>query len=346
MRLIQRKLWSNTALAMVALLLTGCGGAGGNASHPSATTAAGSVQGKSVVLATCSASNGWCYAFTNNIQQTLRAHGVKVTTLTNNFNAAQQSQQVDQAIQQHPDAILILAADTYALVPAVLRAKAAGIPVIDTGGALAATANPGLVLDIESSNAQLATFAAQELVQGLKEEGLKSGNIIEITGTFSQVKVVIRIDAFKKEMAKYPEYKIVAVEDGASSGPKSAAIAASLFTKYSASGGIQGAFGMYDNQAVAIIQSAQSAGLAVGVKAHGLVVVGSNCYPEGIAAIGAGTQYGTATQSPITDGIATANWIVKYLAGESVPTPPAQVLLPEFGITAANVTQYSAVCTY
>ena len=89
-----------------------------------------------------------------------------------------------------------------------------------------------------------------------------------------------------------------------------------------------------------VLEAARQAGLKLG-GADGLVVTGTNCSPEGIAAIKAGDMIGTATADPWTQGLASAEAAVKFLSGEPVEKT---VLVPEFRVTAKTVAQYGEVC--
>ena len=94
---------------------------------------------------------------------------------------------------------------------------------------------------------------------------------------------------FKAYMKKFPQYKIVAIEDTNWDQATSAKVAQQLLSKYGSKGGIQGAYGMADNMAIGIIQGAKQAGVPVGVsKKNGLIVTGSNCLAVGIKSIKAG----------------------------------------------------------
>jgi len=69
------------------------------------------------------------------------------------------------------------------------------------------------------------------------------------------------MEVFEKTLAeKAPKLKLVAVEDGNWDQTISQKIARQLFAQYQSNGGIQGAYGMADNQAVGIIQAAKEAG--------------------------------------------------------------------------------------
>ena len=99
------------------------------------------------------------------------------------------------------------------------------------------------------------------LVEGMKKAGYKTGNVIALTGTASQNNVTDRMATFKAYMKKFPQYKIVAIEDTNWDQATSAKVAQQLLSKYASKGGIQGAYGMADNMAIGIIQGAKQAGV-------------------------------------------------------------------------------------
>ena len=162
----------------------------------------------------------------------------------------------------------------------------------------------------------MGEFAATNLVEGLKKEGRTTANIFVVTGAQVQPEVAVRMDGFKSVMDKYPEYKIVDIQDGNWDQGKTADIARTLFAKYADKGGIQGAFGMADHQAAGIIEAAQQAGIPVGVDKNGLVVVGSNCFKIGTVNIGNGLQYGSATQAADPTAAFVFPLLEKALAGQ------------------------------
>src|SRR3954449_163038 len=102
-------------------------------------------------------------------------------------------------------------------------------------------------------------------------------------------------------MKKYPQYKVVADEDGNWDQVKSSQLALQILSKYRSQGGIQGAYGMADYMAAGIIQAATQLGIKVGLSSKGVVVTASNCTPTGIPLMRSGKLYGNATQSPIQE---------------------------------------------
>src|SRR6185437_8251303 len=85
-----------------------------------------SVEGKTVSLVTCE-PNVYCHAYNENLKTLLGERGVKVTQLSDNFEPELQNQHMDQAIASKPDLIAVFASNADAIVPALVRAKAAGI---------------------------------------------------------------------------------------------------------------------------------------------------------------------------------------------------------------------------
>jgi len=145
---------------------------------------------------------------------------------------------------------------------------------------------------------------------------------------------------FDAEMAKSPSYKVIEVEDGNWDPALTGKIATQLLAKHGCSG-VQGAYGMADYMALAIIASAKQAGCAVGGK-QGLVVTSSNCFKAGIDAIRAGTLYGTATEDPGTIAAQTADYVLRYFNGEN---PPKKETVREERVTAKNVEKFAAQCS-
>lgn len=348
--------WRNGALAGVAmagcLALAACGSSDDSSTSAStgssASTAAasdssgGSLEGKKVMYVACSDQNQWCRAYNKQIVDGLKSKGVDVTYLQDPYDPVLQVQHLNQAISQKPDAIVLLASDARAVVPALRKAKAANIPVINVVGPTVPESDPYYAARIVVNHKELGENAAKLLVEGLEKEGVKSGNVIAITGASVQPEVAVRMDGFKSVLAQHPEYKLVEVQDGAWDQVKTAKIAQQLFAKYRDKGGIVGAYGMADQQAAGIIQAAQQAGIPVGVDKKGLIVVGSNCFKIGMTNIAKGLEYGTSTQAAGNVADFTLPLLEKYLSGQEIP---ATSLTTESPITKENLDQFKEACS-
>jgi ABC-type sugar transport system substrate-binding protein len=333
--------WALAALATTGcMLVAGCGSDDGGGSSGSASSG-GSLKGKKVMYVACGDQNQWCRAGNHRVIDALKAKGVDVTYLQDPYDPVKQVQNLNQAISQKPDLIVLLATDARAVVPALRKAKAAKIPVINFVGPTVPESAPYYAASIQVNHTELGTNAGNLLVEGLKKAGHKSGNVIAITGATVQPEVAIRMKAFKAVLAKHPEYKLVEEQDGGWDQVKSAKIAQQLFAKYRDKGGIVGVYGMADQQAGGIIQSAQQAGLPVGVAKKGLVVVASNCFKIGMNNIAKGLQYGTSSQAAYKVADFTTPLIEKYLEGEKLPKT---TLTEEFPISKQNLSEWKAPC--
>ncbi|BDI29911.1 hypothetical protein CCAX7_19620 [Capsulimonas corticalis] len=69
-------------------------------------------------------------AYTRGMQKVADAYGIQLTTLVANNDINVQSQQVDQAINERPDLVIITPVDATAVVPLLRKLNQAGIPVI------------------------------------------------------------------------------------------------------------------------------------------------------------------------------------------------------------------------
>ena len=204
------------------------------------------------------------------------------------FDPAVDAQNMNRLIADKPDLIISVPASASAIVPSYIRAKAAGIPILGAIGRQSADGAKIVTAEARTDDPSLGRFAAMNLVEGMTKAGFKSGNVIALTGTASQNNVTDRMAAFNAYMKKFPQYKVVAIEDTNWDQATSAKVAQQLFSKYASKGGIQGAYGMADNMAVGILQGAKQAGVKIGVAKKGLVITGSNCLVVGINAIKAG----------------------------------------------------------
>jgi ABC-type sugar transport system substrate-binding protein len=307
------------------------------------TSRRATLAGKHVGVIVCTSENPFCAAWTNTLKTALTKEGATVTVLTSVFDPATDAQNMNRLIADKPDLIIMAPASATAIIPSLVRAKQAGIKVLVALGRLTPAGAKLVTASALTDDPALGKFAAENLVAGLKAAGDSKGNVIALTGTATQLNVTDRMAAFNAYMKNYPQYKIVAVEDANWDQATSAKDTQQLISKYASSGGIQGAYGMADNMAAGIIQGATQAGVPVGVAKKGLVVVGSNCLSVGIKAIKAGTEYGTATQSPATEALTAVKVATTILNGG---TPPAKTYVKEYKITKANVSQFTKACTF
>jgi ABC-type sugar transport system substrate-binding protein len=338
-RSVRRRAWTTLQVtAMVLGLAFAAGACGDDSSGGSGSSGGGGVEGKTINFVGYGNDNPWGAYYNKVFNAKLKAEGAKVVDLTTMDPGAAVTN-FNQAIANKPDLIVAALLDPASMVVPIKKAKQAGIPVLVYDGRPDPSVD-GDVMQVLSDSEALGTAAAQNLVEGLKAQGRREGNIIVITGTKSGYSSQDRMKGFDAEIAKSPGFKVIDTQDGNWDPALTGKIATQLFAKYGCSG-IQGAYGMADYMAVAIIASAKQAGCAVGGK-KGLIVTGSNCFKAGIDAISAGTLYGTATEDPGTIAEQTADYVTRFFSGDK---PEAQELVKEERVTAKNLAQFKAQCS-
>jgi len=313
------------------------------ASLPFGGGANASPEGKRVMLLGTTNSNPYIGAWTSTFTKLAVQAGMKVTNLSANYDAAVQSQQIDDAIAQKFDIILICYINDQAVVPALTRAKAAGIPVVLIVVPLRKEQEDLFMSYIGTDHADLGRLAGEAMVKGLLAEGKTKAQIAAVTGVAQQYNVQTRIDAFKGALASHPGFELAATEDGKWNTALSEKITGELLVRFNARGGIDGVFAMADNQATGAINAIESAGLKLGVANKGIVVVASNCMKDGIIHIRSGQQFGTATQIPTEEAEFAAKKIAGFFNGEKLQK---YELVPVYGITKDNVDQFATGCSY
>jgi ABC-type sugar transport system substrate-binding protein len=313
------------------------------ASLPIGGAAIASPQGKRIVVLATANTNPYIGAWTATFTKFATQAGMQVTNLSANYDAATQSQQIDDAVAQKFDLIVVSYINDQAVVPALTRAKAAGIPVVLFAATMRQDQENLFTSFIGTDNAELGRFAGEAMIEGLAAEGKTKARIVAITGLAQQVNVMMRMAAFKAVLAQHPGIEVVAAEDGKWNTALSEKIAGQLLVRFSSQGGIDGIFAMADNQATGAINAVESAGVKLGVADKGIVVVASNCMKDGIVHIRSGQQFGTATQIPTEEGEFAAKKIAAYFDGAPLKK---YELVPVYGITKKNVDRFAAGCSY
>lgn len=263
--------------------------------------------------------------------------GLNVDVKITNFDAAEQATQVDQAIAQKPDAIVLWPADASAIIPSLRKIKAAGIPLVITNSLPDAKAEENWDAYTGPSDIGNGEAAGEAMIQGFKEKGYgDAGEVFVIVGVPGTPPQIQRLEGFSKTLeAKAPNIKIDGNQPGNWDQTKATEAAAALFTQFGDK--IKGVYAQADNMLAGVIVAAQRAG----IDPSKLVLVGSNCSIEGVTAIEAGTQYASVLQSPIDDGAYAAKAVIDVLDGKKVEKTN---FLPHPVITKANVKDcYSAV---
>jgi ABC-type sugar transport system substrate-binding protein len=300
-------------------------------------------KGKKIAFLQTLATHPYVVATTKSFRARAEAHGMEITFFTAMLDAALQAQQIDDAIARRFDLVVVVPTSEQAVVPALARAKAAGVPVILVNNTPKENTEDLYLTFVGQDQTEMGRLAGQSLLKALKDSGREGGRVALITGALQQGIAPRRVAGFREAVKANPKVEVVAVEDARWDTAVSERTAGQLYARFAATGGLDAVYGMADNQAVAAIRAAEAAGIAVGTQAKQLIVVGGNCLKEGLDSIKAGKMHSTITQIPTDLGVRAADVIDEYFAGTK---HPKEVLLPLDTVTKANVAQWEAPCTY
>jgi len=123
-----------------------------------------------------------------------------------NEDVTLQLNQMDNAITQDADAIIIAAVDRTAIIEGVNKARAEGIPVIAFDRKIIDTE-----IDFTSAggNEMIGILAAEEAARQLKRRyGEVKGSILHITGDPADTYSILVGEAFNETLAQYPKVEI------------------------------------------------------------------------------------------------------------------------------------------
>jgi ribose transport system substrate-binding protein len=131
---------------------------------------------------------------------------VKFTAESSNYDVNNQTNQMDNFISSGVNLILLNAADSKGIAPAVLRAKGAGITVV----AVDVAAEGGVDATVTSNNKQAGELDGKYVADRLKGKG----QVVIVNGPPVSA-VTDRVAGFLEVIKKYPDIKILSQDQNA-----------------------------------------------------------------------------------------------------------------------------------
>jgi len=233
---------------------------------------------------------------------------------------ARQIALTDDFINRQVDGILIAPTDRDALVPAIHRARKAGIPVtvFDSGAntddyvSFVATDNYG--------GGALGARRLSEILQG-------HGNVAMIAVMPGGASTLAREQGFKETLAKeFPGVKLVAWQYGMSDRARSLGVTEDILTAHP---DIDGIFASNESSTIGAAQAVKERGLAGKVK-----IVGFDSSPSLTDDLRAGAIDSLVLQDPFQIGYQGLKTLVDFRAGR---TPSKQIALPPTLVNRDNL---------
>ncbi len=299
---------------------------------------------KRVALLLGPAEDKFIGAFARTFDKEGTAKGLKVTTFSSPFDPALQAQQVDDAIAQKFDLLVLQTISQKAIIPALTRAKAAKIPVVLVISQFPAGENTDLYVSyVGAPSEQMGAMAGEAIVRALTSSGRKKARVAILAGSMDEGVAPMRVAGFRQAMAKYPDVEIVQVDDTMWQPQLAERDAGQLLARFAAQGGLDGLYGMNDSLANAAVQAANSAGVSVGTGADQLIVVGGNCQGVGVKDIKSGKMAASILMLPTSDAALAVNKSIELLDQKDIGVAN---YTPLDVITKTNIDKYASQCSY
>ncbi|MCA8335846.1 ABC transporter substrate-binding protein [Burkholderia multivorans] len=246
---------------------------------------------------------------------------VKITTVASDYDLNKQFSQIDNFIATKVSLILLTAADPQAILPAVKRAEAAGIPVVALDVTAAST-----VATVQTDNVKAGEIACRYLSEKLGGKG----DVIIMNGP-PVSSTIDRVKGCKLALSKGQFNILSDNQDGKVSRDGGLAVGQALMTRFRK---FDGMFTVNDQEAIGADLAAKQ------LKRKGFVLVAVDGSPEIEAALKSDTLIqASAAQNPYgmaIKAVDVGNEIVKTGKPPQNPT----ILLEPTLVTRDNVAAY------
>jgi len=275
-------------------------------------------------------NNAFFVGLKSGVERGAKAQGFTLVQTNANGDAQQQVNDAMNLLSQGVQALVLNPIDSKAIIPAVEKANKMNVPVymLDRGS------DGGKVTSfVASDNVALGRTGADWIAKQLKKRyGSEKGNVVDLIGLVGTTAATDREKGFSEEIAKYPDIKVVARQEGGFDQEKSLNAMTNILQKYPQ---IDAVFGANDDNTVGAEKAIDNAGRyhPPGDKAH-ILVIGADGTAQALSAIRAGKQDATISQNPIGMAAKAMTFISDHAAHKDVP---ANYAWPTYLIDKANI---------
>jgi ribose transport system substrate-binding protein len=251
-------------------------------------------------------------------------NGVTVDTfaLPTASGVADQVSQMENAVTQQYDGIILGTVDAAGIVPGIEAANAAGIPVlaVDT-----APAGGDIISLVQTDN----VAAAEQGGNFIAEQIGSAGKVLNLQGDLANQTGQARNDGLHKALDAFPDIQVID-QSTMWLGEKGLTITENILTS---DPDIVAIFAANDPPALGAVQALKAAGR------DDVLVVGFDGTESGLEAVKSGDLAADVLQFPAAMGIIGVDLMVRHLNGETVPE---KVDSGSGLATADNVDEYLA----
>ena len=300
----------------IALLLVGCN---------QTTTNDGKTNGKKMVVGATmlSMQNEFIVNVHDEMAKKAETAGIELITVDAEHSALKQVEQVESFIAQNVDAIILNPCEVEASSPAVTKALAAKIPIINVNSETSTKPSAFVGSDDVESGRMAMRFIAEKL-------GGK-GNVLMIHGYMGQAAQIKREQGAREILNKYPGLKLLAHQTAEWDRAQAMSLMENWIQSYGSQ--INAVFAQNDEMGLGAVKALTDAGLKDKV-----VVVSIDAIPDALQAVKKGTLDATLFQNAEQQGAKAVETAIK--AAKSQPYEK-QVLIPFQLVTKANVVKFT-----
>ncbi len=256
--------------------------------------------------------------------------GAEVTTFDPALDPVKQVSMIEDCVARKADVVVVNAVDPAAVVPAIRKAKEAGVPVLMQNADTNEEGHAFTESFIGSQSYDQGYAVGQMIAKALDN----TGKVVVITGKPGQTDTVNRtagMEAAFKDAAA--QIEVLAVQPADWSKDKALTVMQDLLTRHP---DISAVFGQDDPMALGALEAVKANGREKEIK-----VFGVNGNKEACNAIKAGEMYGTALQLSYLVGVYTVRAAYDLTNGRLVPD---KILAPTAPVTPETIDDWASQC--
>jgi len=253
-----------------------------------------------------------------------RELGVNVITLApiKPDNVEEQIRAMEDLIKRKVDGIVLVPADSNGIIPGVLKANAAGIPVI-TSNTRAFGGEVVSFVGVENYD------AAYSVAMHVAEQLGGKGRVLILEGVPGAQTAIDRKNGFDDALAKYPDIKVLASQPAKFQRAEGMLVMENLIQRFP---DFEAVICGNDEMALGAIEALDAAG-----RLKGTIVAGFDGNRDAVMSIAEGKLMVTLYQDPQAQAGDAVRALIDYIEGKEVPD---RIVVKGTLITKANVDKF------
>lgn len=229
----------------------------------------------------------------------------ELTLSGDELTVSKQVENVENAINRGVDGIIVAPMDGSSLIPALEKAKEAGIPVIIADSSLDEGNDDLFMSHVGSDNIAIGYEAGQQMAKAIGEEG----KVCVVRGAAGAMGSELRSQGFEEAIAEYPNIEIVNQQLGNWLSDVAMQVTENMLT---ADPDMDGIFLCSDGMLSGVISGVQNKGM----DPSELCIISVDGNISALDAIKDGTCYGCVAQYPANICEISANTMIDVLNGD------------------------------